>query len=286
MHLGQLLNTLAAKSGIDANYAPLKSILSNAEVSRINVPDEMANAMDGNLYSLETAKTSADLKRHFTALAYNGLDAELNRLIEDVGFEEEVRNELLAEKSSTKRAVALAKKIRSLEEQKLEASGAEKLELQAKLNALETEAKSKVEDLKRTHDNEVADLLVKHALSGYKYALGEIPKQKKIDTAYNLLKENLEADGLKIVKDGGDVKLVRPDNSDYYDGSNNKIDFKTYVDRFLGQNKLLQATDPVGRDNTSVSQNVVLRGGNFTANNKALSEIDSQLQVLGNPNNL
>ena len=282
MHLGQLVNTLAVKSGIDTNHPALKNILSNAEVSRISVPDDMADAIENNLYSLEAAKTNPDIKRHFTALAYNGLDAELNRLMDESGLDDTIKTELLAEKSSTKRAVALAKKIRSLEEQKLNAAGAEKMELQAKITALEAEANSALEGLKSSHDKEITNLLVKHTLSGYKYAMGEIPKQKKIETVYNLLKENLETDGLQLVKNGGDVKLVRADNTDYYDNSNNKIDFKTYVDRFLGQNKLLQATVP-DTGKTSVSQNAIMRGNNFTANNKALSEIDSQLKVFGNP---
>ena len=60
MNLGDFLNTLAAKTGMQKDPG-LVDLLSNSELANQHVSDDFANAMDTALMSLEGAKNNRDL---------------------------------------------------------------------------------------------------------------------------------------------------------------------------------------------------------------------------------
>ncbi len=122
-NFGQLIAHLAKKSGIPDDDQNLIGILSNAELTRVNVPNELFNSIDNRLLSIDDAKNNHPLvKAHYFAQAYNGLDSELDRVKDELGIDDATWQDLQGERSSTKRAVALAKKVKELTEKK---SGAE-----------------------------------------------------------------------------------------------------------------------------------------------------------------
>ena len=95
--LGTLISSLAVKAGIDANSPALIDLLSKAELSNTEIADEIGNALDTSLISLDAAKHNQALKSHYFAQALNGIDAEAARIMDEYGFEDDLKKTVLAE---------------------------------------------------------------------------------------------------------------------------------------------------------------------------------------------
>lgn len=71
MNLGEFLNSNATQLGISPEDAFLKSITGNANVTAINVPDELVTSFSDaqkGLMTEEAAKQNPNLKKHFQPL--------------------------------------------------------------------------------------------------------------------------------------------------------------------------------------------------------------------------
>jgi hypothetical protein len=81
-NFGQLISHLAKKAGLPEDDAQLINLLSNAELTKVVVPQELYNSIDNKLLNVDDAKNNHPLiKAHYFAQAYNGLDSEVNRLL-------------------------------------------------------------------------------------------------------------------------------------------------------------------------------------------------------------
>ena len=105
MKLGEFLNTMAAKLALQHDQN-LISVLSNAAIANMEIGDEFANKMNTGLMSLDGAKSSVEVKKHFDALALKAIDDKLNPLAQLYG----AQSEFEAEKSTYKRVDILAGK--------------------------------------------------------------------------------------------------------------------------------------------------------------------------------
>src|SRR6478735_9692378 len=98
--LNEFLKSLIIKAGSSVDEEAIKAALSTIAVDT-EVKDELVSVIERGLLSIDSAKNNhPDIKRHYYASAYNGLDSELDRLIEDEKLPDEVVTELKAEKSS------------------------------------------------------------------------------------------------------------------------------------------------------------------------------------------
>ena len=92
MNLGDFLNTLAAKSGMQ-NDPALVDLLSNSELANQHVSDDFANAMDSSLMSLEGAKNNRDLLNHYKPIILKAADEKFAILAEKYGIVNEMQGE-------------------------------------------------------------------------------------------------------------------------------------------------------------------------------------------------
>lgn len=53
--IGTFISTLAKKAGIDESDKGLIDVLSNADLSKIKIPDDLANKLNEGLLSIEAA---------------------------------------------------------------------------------------------------------------------------------------------------------------------------------------------------------------------------------------
>ena len=269
MNLGDYLNTIAAKCGIAADDADLKLMLSNPTLSQINIPDGLSNKIDSSLLTVEAAKNNPIVLSAIKAQLYNGVDSEIEKALNDVGVEDVLKQELLAEKNTNKRISLALKKIHSLQEQKANAKGGDKAELQKEIDNLNNQIK----DIKKSNDDTISLLKENHETSllnydlnqkllGYNYAFPkEMPKEIALDTVRNLLNRNLQDKDGKFVRENGELKLLRKStNGDYYD-NNNKLTTKDFIESVLAQNKLLA----VSNSNNDNNQSVIVTGEKTTA---------------------
>ena len=246
--LGELLNDLAIQSGIDVNNEGLKALLSNATISAYDIPDAIASSIQSNLLTVDSAKNNPIIKSHFFALALNGVDSEINGLMNELQFSDEVKAEILAEKSSTKRSSLLTKKAIEIEAAKgnagnvdVEKFNAKISELNNQLVAKDAERLSYGEEITSKHRNETKDLLMKNQLSNYNYAMNTIPKEVNIATALAMINQEANTKGIKVaLNDNNQLDLMTADGTKYFE-NNKEVNVQSFIDGVLGQHKLIVA---------------------------------------------
>lgn len=250
-HVGELINALAIQSGISADDEGLKALLTNPQLSQITVPEAVESSIQSNLLTLESAKNNPKVKAHFTALAYNGLDAEIQNTMNTLGFDEATKAEILAEGSSTKRAALLSVKAKEIAEKqaadKYAESGKGKDELNRQIESLNGQINSMKEQHEQAiaskvaeHRGQLQDLSLRNLLSGYNYALPLSP-EANVQTAMSLLQTELAAKGLKVgLSDNNELTLTTNEGTKYFP-NNKEVGVKDFADEVLGKHKLLQA---------------------------------------------
>lgn len=251
---GQFITSLAAKAGVSSDHKGLIDILSNAELAKITVPEDLENSLnEGLTLTIESAKNNLELKKHFRASILNGVDAEIKRIADENEFDEDSKLQLNSEDLTTSRKVRLVTaKIKALQEKKAEANTKDKPELQEKINALlkeKADAVKTFEDEKKAilaqHEEDLTSYGKRNILAAKKYAASHLDTDTNISLAELLLSKELQAKGAKIVRRDGQLRLVQAGDPslDYYNGSTQPT-VEQFIDGVLAQNKLLAVSEP------------------------------------------
>jgi hypothetical protein len=256
MKAGDFLNKMASKVG-KQNHPGIIDLLSRADMQQIDIPDEVANAMDSELMSLDGAKNNAQVKSHFTALALNGIDTELANTVNELGLDGEI---FKSEKTTYSKMVALRNKVKELVEKKGDATGKEKVELQKQINELNEKLgktmdahKAELENLKQQHGEQMMDHLMFSSLKGRNYANKEMPADVQVELAKLLLSKTLEKRGAKPVNENGVLKLKQASDTalDFFDENHKPVAYEDFVAKTLSENKLLAVSDSAKGNNQS-----------------------------------
>jgi hypothetical protein len=256
MKLGDFLNTIAGKTG---KTEEIKAVLNNTALATIEIDDVLANDINSSLLTIDGAKNNQALKTHFSTLALNGVDAEILNSIEAFGFDDEVKTELLGEKNTYHKHRKLTAKIKETVEalraaaQKDDTRAIEKYtaqinKLQGELSSVKEShvPKSEVETLKKQHEGELTNFIVKNTLSTKKYANETVSPDINVEFANVVLGRALSDKGIVLVKDGNGLKLKQASDPalDFYDSQQKAVTFNDFVDKTLAEAKILAVSDP------------------------------------------
>lgn len=246
------LKELAIKAGVKIDDEAIKPLLGAPELANINIPDALITGIDNGLLSIDAAKNNHSvIKGHYFSQAYDGLDKELTRFIEENKLPDEIKNEILAEKSSTKRAVLLAAKIRELEEKKASSGKGEKDSLQQQINELnnqlraekDKEAGIRAEYEKKLKDKDMSYAL-RNILGGYKTIYDELDGEVKDITLKAIINKSLNADAAEFtVDESGQLALRKKDGSNFFGEDNRLLTPKSYLDKIMSRDKILKVSD-------------------------------------------
>lgn len=216
-----------------------------------DIPDEVATALDNQLLTIAAATNNHPaVKKVYFAQAYNGLDAELNDLITEFGLPDDVKAEIEKAGGSTKRAVALARKIKELgDKTKPEDKDAAKKHAEAITelnNKLAAEIKKQT-DLKTQYDKDITDIKIRTKLSsllgGYKTVYDELPAEAKEAAINALLTKALQdSDADFTFDDKGSLSLVKKDGTNLFGENHTLVTPQSFIDKSLS--KILKVTDP------------------------------------------
>ena len=244
---GTFISELAKNAGYDeTKLIDLLSI--NAQI-----PDDLVNAINSNLMTMDTAKNNIELKKYFHAQALNGVDAELKSVLSEIELDDENRSAIESETSTYKKVSKSLKLVKELQEKKASATTkTEKTELQKEIDKLNNDIKAlrnQSEEKEREYQSKLESTLTEYQLnsilSSKNYALDGIPKDVLTQTAKNLLQSELAKKGVKIVRDNDNLKLVRAESPDLdYRENNTPVNIGDFVDSVLANNKLLKVSDP------------------------------------------
>lgn len=262
--LVDFLKSLITKAGGNIEDETIKTALGNIGAD-LEIGDDLVKPIDNGLLSIATAKNNyPDLKNHYFALAYKGLDNELKNLIESEGLSEEVVNELNQETSSTKRAVKLASKLKQLEAAKAAANkqgDAAKLneqivELNNQLRA-EKDARAKAE---QSHSQNIKDVKKSFALNqlltGYQTIHDNLDPDTKNIILSALINKHLKAKSANWdINDKDEFVLVGENNTNIFGDDNRLLTPKTFIDKVLADEKMLKINDSNNEGNNNNNNN-------------------------------
>jgi hypothetical protein len=256
MKIGDFLNTLAGRTG---KTEEMKTVLNNAVLASLEMDDALANDINSALLTIEGAKNNQALKTHFNTLALNGVDAEIQNAIEALGFDDAVKTELLGEKNTYSKHRKLTAKIKeSMEALKAATQNDDSKAIErytSQINKLQSELssvkeshvpKSELETLKKQHDSELTNFILKNALSSKKYANETVSPDVNVELANVIIGKALAEKGAVLVKNGTGLKLMQASDPalEYYDGQNKAVAFNDFVDKTLADAKLLSVSNP------------------------------------------
>lgn len=257
-NLGEFLNALFINAGVELENDTLKNIVTKVATSEID--QALVDKFNQNYLTLNSAKNNPELKKHFYAVAMNGLDTELETTMTELSLNEDVINEIRGEKSSFKKASLLAKKIKSLEAEKSSATTkTDKAEIQAKIDSLNAEVvkvraekEQAVKEVEARYKNEINDILLSNTFGSYEYAL-PTSKDANVKLAKSLFMEEVAKKGYNVALDNNEFKLVTADGMEVYE-NNQRVGFKDFTDRLLAQHKLLKVAGEQSQTTTQTQQ--------------------------------
>jgi len=278
----ELINDLATKAGYDTNTEGYKALLSSTSLN-VAVPDDVADAIQSNLFTIDSAKTQRDLKNHFFKQAYDGLDKELARTMDKLAISDDLKTRILAEPSSVKRASLIAEGIQEAKSNMAATNNkGEKDEYLATINALKAEKaellaakEQEIQSITAAKENELVGLLLENSLNSFKLGMGDIPAEFKVISAKSALDKALKEKGLQYVRDGNSLKLQSLDGTDYFE-KNGKVDFKGFAESVLAANKLLQTSEPAVQ---AAATNTTVSGSTPYRHNAAISSLNEEMAL-------
>ena len=245
MTLGELLNTLAAKCGLQ-NDPNLVDLLSNADLSQREVNDEFARHMDTGLMSLEGAKNNRDVLNHLKPIILKSADDKFAILAEKYGFAEENGQEPSTYKKIDLLEQKLAARLADFEK-KAQGTGTKENELVKQISDLQkqlaTITAAKDEELakyKKQVAKEQLDALVNFELNGKRYANQDLG-DTNVEIARALITKALAEQKAVLVNEGGKLKLKQADNTqlDFIDSGYKPVSFSDFANKILAEKHLL-----------------------------------------------
>lgn len=283
-NLGTLLNHAFTVSGVKSDNADLVAILTNPELSKINVPDEIVTAIEQNLFSEQSAK--AKFFSQWKAEDLNGFDAHALRMAEAAKFTPEEIEELKGIKGSSKKferytEILSAKK---LEEAKAQYSGkdADRQKLIDDMNALklaqaekEKAYQKQLEDLAAANEVQITTLQARTFLSQYADRFNlpkEMDADMKIDFAMQAIQKEAATKGISFKRNGNNLEVVDANGAKYFENSIEQS-YKHIVESTLSRNNLLKTIQEPERKQPDGKT----PGAGAKGNQSFLSDLDQKI---------
>lgn len=247
----------------------VKKLLAKAGVTydgdlSAEIPDEIATSLDNQLLTIQAATNNhPQVKKVYFAQAYNGLDAEIENLATEFGLDETVLGELKAEQSSTKRAVALARKIKELESKKVGADQGKTNTLQAQITQLHSELaeeKKKQIDLQKKYEGQIKSIHIQskldNLLGGYKTVYDELPADAKQAAVNSLISKALQDSDAEFTFDEkGNLSVIKKDGTNLFGDNHTQLTPTSFIDKSLS--KILKVSETSTATNGNIQTNTV-----------------------------
>lgn len=253
MTLGDLLNTLAAKIGLQ-NDPTLIDLLSSADLAKHDVSDDLAQRFDTGLMSLDGAKNNRDVLNHLKPIILKAADDKFAILAEKYGIANEMQSEQSTYKKIDLLESALATRLAEMEK-KAQSNQNTKGEEAAQLTKQIAELQKQIATISATKDNELAeykkatakqqlDMLVNFELNGKRYANQDLG-DTNIDIARALITRAMQEQRATLINDNGTLKLKQTDNPslDFVDSGYKPVSFGDFVNRILADKHLLEVSN-------------------------------------------
>lgn len=292
--LSDFIKNLIAKAGGNIEDEKIKEALATINADT-ELQDELVTAIDHGLISIANAKNNhPEIKGKYFADAYNGLDSEIDRIMADEGFSEEIVSEVKNEKSSTKRAVLVAKKIKELEAAKAGQGKADTKALNekiAELNGLLRAEKESISGVKAEYEKKLRDkdkgYAMRNLLGGYTTIHDKLDPDTKNIIINAIIDKNLKSKGYILdLDDNGNLVVATKDGTGTaFAEDHTPLTAQKFLDQVMAGEKLLVVTDSNNNNNNqNRNNNNNNSGGNNNRNNNNSGGFNNRNNNSGNNN--
>lgn len=279
LKLAEVLKSIALQSGV--SETEFKSILDNPALASIEVDDAVSTKLVAPRLSMDAAKNNPDLKKHFTALALNGIDAGLERLATDNGLSVEEITELKGLESTAKRIETITSKIKTLEAAKSN-KGADTEKLTKEIETLNanilTERNNTIAKLQEKDNSlevERINWTLDTMLSNFDYST-PVDKEINVTLGKSLFNKSISEKGLKVVRKDNALSLQTAEGTEYFD-NNVKVGINDYMTKVLANAKVLKASNSTPAVKTPQQRTSTTQTGNGFANADAvIAELEAK----------
>lgn len=250
--LGDAISHLTKAAGIAEDNAALKQFLSNPTISGYDFPDEIFSGITSKLMTKEEAIAKPEIINHFRATHYNGIDAELESTLKEIGKYDELKDLLSAEKSSPKKVTLAVKK---LSEKLNELAGSTKgdnskliseiNELKTQIAGFETTKSEAVKAVESQWAKKVEDMAFTQAIGSHKLhnpagwdssLLTKLAKEK--------VSEVLKSKGYQTkLNENGSLELITAEGTKVFE-NNKEVGINDFLQKTLLESKLLEVSQP------------------------------------------
>lgn len=250
-NIAEFIYSLATKAGVPQDNQALKDLVANPDIQKVNITEDIEKSIYSTWMTADAAKNNPAIKAHFFAAALDGVDRNMEKVLEAYNLSEEEKA-AYKEKSTYARIDYVTGLIKAKEAEKVNAAGGEKkalVEEVQKLQGLLTEAQKShqkaLEEAKTTFTTQLSDLHYDNFLSTFQWGNKEIPADVHKITTRTLVDEELKKRNAVRVWDGQKfvLKNAASPDLDYMDGAN-KVEFNDFVTKVAAEKKLIMVTDP------------------------------------------
>lgn len=261
--VADFLKTLLTKAGVNLDQENIKTALA-ALPPDLELAEDLATGIDNGLLSIASAKNNhPDIKKHYTGLALNSLDSELNAFLEGEKLPEDVLAEIKAENSSYKRAILVARKLKELEGKKANAGDKDKEKYTQQIADLQKElreTKDKEQGIHATYKdqlkNKVRDFHQGSLLSGYKTRFDDMEADSKRVVLSQFINKNLAAKGLVLTVDENEnLVILNQDGSNAFGEDHRPLTPKIFFDKVMADEKIVVVNDNNNTGSGNTGQN-------------------------------
>ncbi len=251
-----LISQLCQLTGVKSDDQDLIGVLSNAELTKINVPNSISNAIMNGLMTLDSAKNNWELKNHFKASNLAPIDESIMNLMNDLELGEDSVNSVKSEKNTyAKLPLVLAALKSKLEgaansgqgaNVDVEAFNKQITDLNAQIETLKTNHGTAIEELNASNETKLLNLMINNYLSGKTYAAESenTPKELLLPGIYQKIQDAFNSNQIKPILNGNNINLRQIKNPEMeYFKDNKPVSFSAFVDSILAENKLLAVSN-------------------------------------------
>lgn len=210
------------------------------------IPDEVATSLDNQLLTIDAALNNhPKVKNKYFAEAYNGIDAEFKTLTSEFGLSDDVVLELEKAGGSTKKMVALVKKMKELGDKTVPADAKKHADEIKALNEKLAAEITKQTSLKTDYDGKVKRIEIKQKLDSIvgvlKTVYDDLDPVAKSAAIEAILNKNLQDSDAEFTFDEkGNLSVVKKDGTNLFGDNHTLITPDSFIDKSLS--KILKVT--------------------------------------------
>lgn len=302
MTLGEFIHELIKKTGHNGEGDDIKNFLMNGELVKIEMPESVSGIISKGLISIKDAKNNhPEIKPHYTQQALLTVDKTVEKLLDELGFDDAAKAEVLSESSSYKKIPLLAGKLKELEGKKNITDKDKQASIQKQIDDLHAQIRAEKANYENATKEYQGKLLnfkrdgkIDSMFLNYKTIYDDLDPDVKNTTLRTLLNKRLQETNAELTFDENENFVLRKkDGTNFYGDNQQQLNPQQFAELLLSQNKLIKTTPkPEGQQGNNSQQSQPQNGQGKTQGSQALKGLlagalndinkSGEVSVMGN----